>query len=214
MDPAISESAHAMAMEWARLRTDHNEVAKVASYLRSHLRADDFFTFLETLATDSECLERSNQTAGYYRDIHDVCNRHLGAYRQGSLARTQEMSQILGWAVRLMRYYAGVGVPATERVADAAPGFSATLRDLQTTPETIKAGASSQAPSGPSKKREVVTLVQDAKNGKAQVETGDGETVACTRLPAYPPARKGMRCRAEVTREDGKPQSAVFRRWE
>jgi len=215
MEPAISEPAHAMAIDWVQRDMDHNEVAKVATYLYSHLRVDDFFQFLETLATDSDCLERSNQTARYYRDIHDVCNQHLGNYRHGSLERTREMSQILGWAVRLMRYYKGIGVPAAERVAHAVPRLSVTLQDrADIQAETLRGSTSEVLVLGVTKKREVVTLSEDAKKGKATVETADGEQVTCMRLPAYPPARKGMRCRAEVTRDSGVPQSAVFRKWE
>ncbi len=215
MESAISEPAHTMAIDWVRRDTDHNEVAKVATYLHRHLRADDFFQFLEILAADSDCLERSNRTARHYQDIHDVCNQHLTAYWHGSLERTREMSQILGWAVRLMRYYRGVGVPEVERVAQTPSAIGVTLQDRVAVQSDAPPASGSEARVvGVTKKREIVTLREDAKKGKATVETADGEAVVCLRLPAYPPARKGMRCRAEVTRDGGVVQSAVFRRWE
>jgi hypothetical protein len=62
--------------------------------------------------------------------------------------------------------------------------------------------------------RELVTLVEDAKDRKTQVLTQNGERIVCTGFPIYPTARQGMHCRARVTRHDGKAQHAVFWKWE
>lgn len=63
-------------------------------------------------------------------------------------------------------------------------------------------------------KKELVTLVEDAKGRKAQVRTSQGESVPCSQFPPYPAAEAGMRCRAKVTRQDGEAQNATFNRWE
>jgi hypothetical protein len=62
--------------------------------------------------------------------------------------------------------------------------------------------------------RELVTLVEDAKDRKTQVLTQNGERIVCTGFPIYPTARQGMHCRARVTRQDGKAQYAAFWKWE
>ncbi|HWP47351.1 MAG TPA: TIGR03986 family CRISPR-associated RAMP protein [Candidatus Limnocylindrales bacterium] len=65
-------------------------------------------------------------------------------------------------------------------------------------------------------KREWVTLVEDVKGGKAKVQTEGGEIVSCSNFPLYPMGMgtAGMRCRADVTRQDGKVQRAIFKGWE
>lgn len=70
------------------------------------------------------------------------------------------------------------------------------------------------AQTGVTTRRELVTLVEDAKRNRARVETNNGEQVVCTSFPVYPGAKQGMRCRAAVTRQDGKPLRATFKRWE
>jgi hypothetical protein len=62
--------------------------------------------------------------------------------------------------------------------------------------------------------KELVTLVEDAKRGKAQVQTTQGELIPCKQFPPHPPAEAGMQCRAKVTRQDGQAQQATFNRWE
>jgi hypothetical protein len=57
----------------------------------------------------------------------------------------------------------------------------------------------------------VVTLVEDAKNRRAQVESKAGGRFNYTDLPAYPTPKKGTRCRADVTRRDGKVVRAIFK---
>lgn len=63
-------------------------------------------------------------------------------------------------------------------------------------------------------KKELVTLVEDAKRGKARVQTTQGELILCNQFPPHPPAEVGMRCRAKVTRQNGQAQQATFNRWE
>lgn len=63
-------------------------------------------------------------------------------------------------------------------------------------------------------KKELVTLLEDAKRGKARVQTTQGEMILCVQFPSYPSVQAGMRCRAKVTRQDGQAKQATFDRWE
>jgi len=91
-----------MAREWVERNTDPNEVAKALTYLRGHPDGPAFFRYLRTVQKDGRAVVRSGRTLEYYRAIRDACRRHLTPYQDNPKA----MAEILGWAVRLMRYYA------------------------------------------------------------------------------------------------------------
>lgn len=122
-----------VATELAHRDTDLNEFAKVATYLHTHLNGAQFFRLLDTMVKDGRYLVRSGRTLDYYRDIRDVCQQHLNSYRDAKGAKAKEMAEILGWAVRLMRYYKEVGVPQApvsrpqDAVAPSQPSSSARL---------------------------------------------------------------------------------------
>jgi len=106
-EDASMKTAEQMAQELVRSQTDPNEVAKVAGYLRSH-SGQEFFALLNAMVTDGQQLVRSGRTLDYYREIRRVCDKYLRPYRD----RPNKMAQILGWAVRLMRYYQVRPAPA------------------------------------------------------------------------------------------------------
>lgn len=93
--------AEKIALELAGSKTDPNEVAKVLSHLVTHRNGHEIFTFLRTVVQDGRAVIRSGRTLDYYREIRRVCDKYLSPYRD----KPDEMAQILGWAVRLMRYY-------------------------------------------------------------------------------------------------------------
>lgn len=93
--------AHQMAQAWIRQGTDPNEVAKSLRYLTEHPDARHFFLYLRTVVHEGRAVVRSGRSLDYYRQIEQVCREHLGPY-QGN---PETMAQVLGWAVRLMRYY-------------------------------------------------------------------------------------------------------------
>ena len=101
MDDKMWQSADAIARELARRDCDPNEVHKALVYLRTHKDGERFFRFLSTLVQHGRFLVRSGRTLDYYKDIQEVCERNLGAFRSDTAA----MGQVLGWAVRLMRYH-------------------------------------------------------------------------------------------------------------
>lgn len=213
-------TAKAMAQTLVDRDTDINELAKVATHLRTHLDGAQFFRLLETMVKDGHHLVRSGRTLDYYRSIQDVCRQHLGAYRDAKGEQAQELAEILGWAVRLMRYHKGVGTSPTARPTAQAPqsltppsaaSQEAPRRDVRKAPAPQPAVVSQEKEVTA---REIVTLVEDAKNRKAPVETKDGERVVCSEFPVYPGAKKGMRCRADVTRRGSQALRAMFKRWE
>jgi hypothetical protein len=100
-----SQLAHNLAITLVKEETDVNEVGKVIAYLRSIINQPDagrrFFSYLKTLVTHGRQIGHSGRTAGYYRSIERACNQYL----QNQQTNAQTMLKILGWAMRLMRYY-------------------------------------------------------------------------------------------------------------
>lgn len=212
MNDDMTLCADVIARELARRDTDPNEVAKVATYLRTHLDGGRFFRLLETMVRDGRHLVRTGRTLDYYRDIQEVCQRHLGSYRTAKAVQAHEMAQILGWAIRLMRYYKGAGVPSSARPLPLPTAPSAPLPEV---PQAVPSPGPKKPiskPAGVKTERELVTLVEEAKNGKARVQTTEGTQLICAGFP-YIGADQGRRCRADVTRQDGKAVSAKFKGW-
>src|SRR5205085_10307246 len=111
MQQSSWELADAVALELAGRETDVNEVQKVVTHVRVQAERDagrvgaDFFALLETMVNDGRYLVRSGRTLDYYRDLRDVCSRHLRGFRTTTPESGWELVSILGWAARLMRYY-------------------------------------------------------------------------------------------------------------
>lgn len=102
---AESQRAHNLAITLVKKETDVNELGKVIAYLRSIVNQPDaakrFFKYLKTLVTNGRQIGHSGRTTDYYRNIEQACNQHLQSERLGA----DDMLKILGWAMRLMRYY-------------------------------------------------------------------------------------------------------------
>ncbi|WP_353930220.1 hypothetical protein WJM97_18265 [Okeanomitos corallinicola TIOX110] len=100
-----SQLAHNLAITLVKEETDVNEVGKVIAYLRSIINEPDagkrFFSYLKTLVNHGRQIGHSGRTAGFYRSIENACNQYL----QNQQNNSQTMLKILGWAMRLMRYY-------------------------------------------------------------------------------------------------------------
>lgn len=83
-------------------KTDVNELAKCVGFLRDNPDGPLFFEYLDTVIAEGRAVVRSGRTLDYYRAIRDACRQHLTPYRDDP----ETMAWILGWAARLMRYYA------------------------------------------------------------------------------------------------------------
>jgi hypothetical protein len=103
------QMAHAIAQTLVKEKTDVNELGKAIAYLRAYSDRENagsrFFDYLKTLAKNGRHIGHSKRTSDYYNSIEKACSQYLKAYKDDVAA----MSQILGWASRLMRYYANAG---------------------------------------------------------------------------------------------------------
>ena len=101
--------AHAIAQTLVKENTDVNELGKAIAYLRAYSDRENaglkFFDYLKTLAKNGRYIGHSKRTSEYYDSIEKACSQYLKAYKDDVAA----MLQILGWAARLMRYYANAG---------------------------------------------------------------------------------------------------------
>ena len=116
------QTAHAVAIELVKNDTDPNELSKAVSYLSAYGEREDagtkFLSYLTTLAKNGDRIGHSKTTIEYYKAIEAACQKHLKAYQNN----VPVLLQILGWVVRLMRYYKDA-VPMGElnAVETAAP---------------------------------------------------------------------------------------------
>jgi len=94
--------ADSIAQFLNRRKADVNELSKCISHLRDDPDGPRFFEYLDTVIAEGKAVVRSGRTLDYYRAIRDACRQHLMPYKDDPRA----MAQILGWASRLMRYYA------------------------------------------------------------------------------------------------------------
>jgi predicted RNA-binding protein with RPS1 domain len=105
MDEQRFKIAAQLAQNLNQHNTDPNEVAKSLTYLVARQEGErggqEFFDFLRTVVNSGDAVVRSGRTLDHYRQILQVCERHLKGYQD----EPQRMAQILGWAVRLMPYY-------------------------------------------------------------------------------------------------------------
>jgi CspA family cold shock protein len=85
----------------AQKHVDPNEVASALATLREQKDGRQFFRFLDTVVREGRAVVRSGRTLDYYRHIRDVCSEHLMPFQD----HPENMAEILGWAIRLMRYY-------------------------------------------------------------------------------------------------------------
>jgi hypothetical protein len=235
MQQSSWELAETVALDLVSRGTDVNEVQKVATGLRVFAErhpeqaGERMFTFIETMLRDGHHFVRSNQTLGYYRKLQEVSRLHLSAFRKSTPEAGRELAEILGWTVRLMRYY---------KTDDAREEMLRKQRQRENQPQL--AGTSSGTSTGRSQAhsaeprfeppaklrlikpkvviktetiRELVTLAVSAKAGKARVRTRQGEEITCTGIPPYPPANEGDTCNADVVREKGRAVKATFKAW-
>jgi hypothetical protein len=92
--------ADGMARGLVNRRCDPNEVAKALVFLRAHRDPAKLFQFLDVLAEKGDVFQRSGQTVGYYKEMREACGQLKTYQKQPAVMR-----EVLGWTVRLMRYY-------------------------------------------------------------------------------------------------------------
>ena len=104
MDKKQWSIAHDIAFDLVDWGTDPNELGKVVAFMRGYKDEDDakdrLISLVQRLAGTQNALIRSRQTQGFYRNIQEACETHLY-----DVSDTGEILTILGWSLRLMRYY-------------------------------------------------------------------------------------------------------------
>ncbi|MBW4505037.1 MAG: hypothetical protein KME64_00730 [Scytonematopsis contorta HA4267-MV1] len=129
-----SQIVHNLAITLAQDETDVNELGKAIAYLRSISHQPNagvkFFKYLKTLTTNGRQIGHSGRTTDYYRSIESACNKFLREEK----ANSETMLKILGWAVRLMRYYK---VSPIEEIPFLAGSASSTQLTLNAEEERI-----------------------------------------------------------------------------
>lgn len=104
MDKKQWSIAHDIAFDLVDWGTDPNELGKVIAFIRRYRGENDaknrLMSLVQRLANTQNALIRSRQTQRFYRNIQEACQEHLR-----DLSDTEEILTILGWSLRLMRYY-------------------------------------------------------------------------------------------------------------
>lgn len=94
--------ANRMAGALNRQQVDPNEVSSCLATLRQPgMNGPRFFQFLGATVKNQDVVKRSGRTPQFYLAIEDACQTYLTPYRDD----VETMAHILGWTVRLMRYY-------------------------------------------------------------------------------------------------------------
>jgi len=96
--------AHDIAFELVDRGTDPNELGKVIAFVRQNKAESDIknrlTSLVQRLSNSRNALIRSRQTQRFYRNIKETFNEHLN-----DIEDITELLLILGWSLRLMRYY-------------------------------------------------------------------------------------------------------------
>ena len=96
--------AHDIAFDLVDWGTDPNELGKVIAFIRRHQSESDakdrLMVLVQRLANTRNALIRSRQTQRFYRNIQEACEKHLR-----DINDIGEILTVLGWSLRLMRYY-------------------------------------------------------------------------------------------------------------
>ncbi len=108
MEKKDFEVAHEVARQLVSDGTDVSEASKALEYLILCEDSKKFFIFLRKIIDDGFIIVRSNRTLDYYRNILRACDTHLRSYND-----YRRMAEVLGWAIRLMRYYRDTGYNAS-----------------------------------------------------------------------------------------------------
>lgn len=166
----IQQRASNLARDLAAEGVKPNEVSKVLAYLRSDpsARAADYAGLL---ASQGRGLIRKEETLTYYRSLRESLHRHLDRGTSGEDERL-----ILGWCLRLLRYFLSRGPQAEgqQRPALTAPaGGSSTPTPRRDRPPDRRPEPVTQKPSSPPAK----SVPQKGATYRVQVERLEGSKV-------------------------------------
>ena len=182
MDKKQWSIAHDIAFDLVDWGTDPNELGKVIAFMRRYKGESDaknrLMSLIQRLANTRNALIRSRQTQRFYRNIQEACETHLH-----DVSDTSEILTILGWSLRLMRYYrVEPERAAEEQRRPQAPQQTPKPRPTQTP----------QLPKEPDKPKikvgdrvNATILKKEGFNVTVQLETDENEVLIFER-PYYP----------------------------
>ena len=194
MDEKQWEIAHDIAFDLVDWGTDPNELGKVIAFIRRHKGESDaksrLMSLVQRLANTQNALIRSRQTQRFYRNIQEACQKHLR-----DISDTGEILTVLGWSLRLMRYYR----VEPERAAEA----QRRPQEPRQTPEPRPAQRQ-QVPKAPEKPRVKVgqkvnatILKKEGSQVTVQLQTDENEELVFER--PYYPGLVGAKVKLRVT---------------
>ena len=174
--------AHDIAFDLVDWGTDPNELGKVVAFMRRYKGESDaknrLMSLIQRLANTRNALIRSRQTQGFYRNIQEACETHLH-----DVSDTGEILTILGWSLRLMRYYRVEPERAAgEQRRPQAPQETPKLRPTQT-PQVPKALEKPKVKVGD--KINATILKKDGSKVTVRLETDNNEELTFEQ-PYYP----------------------------
>lgn len=120
MNEKLWKIAHKLAFDLVDWGTDPNELGKVIAFVRRHQDDTDaksrLMLLVQRLASSRNALIRSRQTQGFYQNIQEAFSEHLR-----DISNPAEILLILGWSLRLMRYYRAEPELAVEYEFEPSP---------------------------------------------------------------------------------------------
>ena len=197
MDKKQWSIAHDIAFDLVDWGTDPNELGKVVAFMRRHKgeggAKDRLMMLVQRLSNTRNALIRSRQTQRFYRNIQEACETHLHDVNE-----TGEILTILGWSLRLMRYYR----VEPERAAEAQRRPQAPQRRPE--PRPVQTPQSSKELEKPKFKVgarvNAIILKKGALEVKVQLQTDDNEELIFER--PYYPGKVGAMVKLRVTGVD------------
>lgn len=193
MDKKQWSIAHDIAFDLVDWGTDPNEFGKVVAFMRRYRdesgAKDRLMSLIQRLANTRNALVRSRQTQRFYGNIQEACETHLH-----DVSDTNEILTILGWSLRLMRYYrVEPERAAEEQRRPQAPSQTPEPRPTQTP----------QLPKEPEKPKVKVgdrvnatILKKDGFEVTVQLQTDENEKLVFER--PYYPGKVGAQVRLRV----------------
>ena len=178
MDKRQWSIAHDIAFDLVDWGTDPNELGKVVAFMRCYQNDSEaknrLLSLVQRMASTQNALIRSRQTQRFYRNIQEACEKHLY-----DISNTSDILTILGWSLRLMRYYR----VEPERAVEEQRGPQAPKRDLPETPQLPKEPEKPKVKVGD--RINATILKKDGFKVTVQLQTDNNEELIFER-PYYP----------------------------
>lgn len=206
MDKKHWSIAHDIAFDLVDWGTDPNELGKVVAFMRRYQNDSEaknrLLSLVQRMASTQNALIRSRQTQRFYRNIQEACKKHLY-----DISNTGDILMILGWSLRLMRYYRVEPKRATEEQRPPQePKQAPKLRPSQT-PQPSKEPEKPRVKVGD--RVNATILKKDGFKVTVQLQTDSNEELVFER-PYYPGnAGAQVKLRVQGVNENGQVTKVI-----